>query len=49
MKDFSKKARPLTHLTQKSVDFVWAKEEEEAWQLLKDTLVRAPILAYSDP
>ena len=47
--DYSKKARPLTRLTEKSVEFVWGKEEEEAWQLLKDELVKAPILAYPDP
>ena len=49
VKDYSKKAHPLTWLTEKSVDFVWGKEEEEAWQFLKDELVKAPILAYPDP
>ena len=49
IKGYSQKARPLTRLTEKSVDFVWGKDEEEAWQLLKDELVKAPILAYPDP
>jgi len=49
VKDYSKKAKPLTRLTEKSVEFVWGKAEEEAWQLLKDELVKAPILAYPDP
>ena len=31
------------------MDFVWGKEEEQAWQLLKDDLVRASILAYAGP
>ena len=48
MKDFSKKARSLTWLTEKSNAFVWGKEEEEAWQFLNDKLFRAPILAYFD-
>ena len=45
IKDYSKKARPLIRLTEKTVEFRWGKEEEEAWQLLKDELVSAPILA----
>ena len=49
IKDYSKKARPLTRLTEKAVEFVWGEEEEDAWQLLKSELVKAPILAYPDP
>ena len=49
IRDYSKKARPLTRLTEKTVEFKWEREEEEAWQLLKDELVSAPILAYPDP
>ena len=49
IKDYSKKARPLTRLTERDVEFVWGQEEEEAWQMLKDELVKAPILAYPDP
>ena len=49
IKDYSKKARPLTRLTEKTVEFVWGEEEEEAWQLLKSELLKAPILAYPDP
>ena len=47
--NYSGKARPLTRLTEKTVDFVWGSKEEEDWQILKDELVRAPILAYPDP
>ena len=49
IRDYSKKARPLTRLTEKNVEFIWGREEAEAWQLLKDELVKAPILAYPDP
>lgn len=49
IKNYSEKARPLTRLTEKTVDFVWGSEEEKAWNTLKDELVQAPILAYPDP
>lgn len=44
-----KRPEPLTRLTEKNVEFVWQKEEEEAWQTLKDELLKVPILAYPDP
>ena len=46
---YSEKARPLTRLTEKNVEFTWQETEEEAWQALKDELVKAPIRAYPDP
>ena len=49
IKDYSKKARPLTKLTEKGVEFMWGEEEDAAWNQLKDELVKAPILAYPDP
>ena len=49
IREYSRKARPLTRLTEKNVDFSWGPEEEAAWQLLKDELLKAPILAYPDP
>ena len=49
IKDYSKKARPLTRLTEKKADFIWGDEQQEAWQLLKDEMVKVPILAYPDP
>nr|GEV36702.1 hypothetical protein [Tanacetum cinerariifolium] len=42
---FSLIAKPLTKLTQKNKTYEWGKEEEEAFQLLKDKLCSAPILA----
>nr|GEW45319.1 putative reverse transcriptase domain-containing protein [Tanacetum cinerariifolium] len=41
---FSLIAKPLTKLTQKNKTYKWGKEEEEAFQLLKDKLCSAPIL-----
>ncbi|GJY11873.1 putative reverse transcriptase domain-containing protein [Tanacetum coccineum] len=42
---FSKIARPMTKLTQKSVKFDWGEKAEAAFQLLKKKLCSAPILA----
>ncbi|GKA95599.1 putative reverse transcriptase domain-containing protein [Tanacetum coccineum] len=42
---FSKIARLMTKLTQKSVKFDWGEKKEAAFQLLKQKLCSAPILA----
>ncbi|GJT75708.1 transposon ty3-G gag-pol polyprotein [Tanacetum coccineum] len=42
---FSKIARPMTKLTHKSVKFDWGEKKEAAFQLLKQKLCSAPILA----
>nr|GEW67384.1 reverse transcriptase domain-containing protein [Tanacetum cinerariifolium] len=41
-------AKPLTRLTQKNKTYEWGEEEEEAFQLLKDKLCSAPILALPE-
>ncbi|GKE43703.1 putative reverse transcriptase domain-containing protein [Tanacetum coccineum] len=48
IKGFSKIARPMTKLTQKSVKFDWGEKAEAAFQLLKQKLCSAPILALPD-
>nr|GFA51031.1 putative reverse transcriptase domain-containing protein [Tanacetum cinerariifolium] len=45
---FSKIARPMTKLTQKSVKFDWGEKAEAAFQLLKRKLCSAPILALPE-
>ncbi|GJY04334.1 putative reverse transcriptase domain-containing protein [Tanacetum coccineum] len=45
---FLKIARPMTKLTQKSVKFDWGERAEAAFQLLKQKLCSAPILALSE-
>ncbi|GJT96441.1 putative reverse transcriptase domain-containing protein [Tanacetum coccineum] len=45
---FSKMARPMTKLTQKSVKFKWGEKAEDAFQLLKQRLCSAPILALPE-
>ncbi|GKC50908.1 putative reverse transcriptase domain-containing protein, partial [Tanacetum coccineum] len=43
--NFSKIAKSLIILTQKSKTFDWGKEQENAFQTLKDKLCNAPVLA----
>nr|GEX73347.1 putative reverse transcriptase domain-containing protein [Tanacetum cinerariifolium] len=45
---FSKIAKPLTKLTQKKVTFEWGDKQEAAFQLLKQKLCSAPILALPE-
>nr|GFB48938.1 putative reverse transcriptase domain-containing protein [Tanacetum cinerariifolium] len=42
---FSKITKPMTKLTRKKVNFVWGDKQEAAFQLLKQKLCSAPILA----
>nr|GFB32443.1 putative reverse transcriptase domain-containing protein [Tanacetum cinerariifolium] len=42
---FSKIAKPMTKLTQMKVKFEWGDKQEAAFQLLKQKLCSAPILA----
>ncbi|GJU12266.1 putative reverse transcriptase domain-containing protein [Tanacetum coccineum] len=45
---FSKIAKPMTELTQKDKKFDWGEEQESAFQLLKQKLCDAPILALPE-
>lgn len=46
--DFSKIAKPLTKLLKKNMTFVWEREQEEAFQRLRDALCSQPLLQYPD-
>nr|GEW23466.1 putative reverse transcriptase domain-containing protein [Tanacetum cinerariifolium] len=48
IKDFSKIAKSLTILTQKDKKFVLGKDQEMAFQILKQKLYEAPILALPE-
>ncbi|GJW95464.1 putative reverse transcriptase domain-containing protein [Tanacetum coccineum] len=48
IKGFSLISKPLTKLTQKNKKYQWGKEEDEAFQLLKQKLCCAPILALPE-
>ncbi|GJY66277.1 putative reverse transcriptase domain-containing protein [Tanacetum coccineum] len=48
IENFSKIAKLLTILTQKSKTFGWGEEQEKSFQTLKDKLCNAPVLAILD-
>ncbi|GJS24728.1 putative reverse transcriptase domain-containing protein [Tanacetum coccineum] len=48
IKEFLKIAKPMTKLTQKKFMFVWGYKQEAAFQLLKQKLCSAPILALPE-
>nr|GEV72989.1 reverse transcriptase domain-containing protein [Tanacetum cinerariifolium] len=48
IQDFSKIARPMTHLLEKETPFVFSKECIEAFNTLKKKLTEAPILVVPD-
>ncbi|GJS55703.1 putative reverse transcriptase domain-containing protein [Tanacetum coccineum] len=45
---FSKITKPLIKLTQKNKNYIWGEEQEPAFQLLKQKLCEAPILALPE-
>ncbi|GJY01033.1 reverse transcriptase domain-containing protein [Tanacetum coccineum] len=48
IQDFSKIARPMTHLLEKETPFVFSKDCIDAFQTLKKKLTKAPILVVPD-
>nr|GEW56394.1 putative reverse transcriptase domain-containing protein [Tanacetum cinerariifolium] len=48
IEEFSKIANPMTKLTQKKVMFDWGDKQEAAFQLLKQKLCSAPLLALPE-
>ncbi|GJT08610.1 putative reverse transcriptase domain-containing protein [Tanacetum coccineum] len=48
IKDFSKITNNLTELTQKNKKYIWGEDQESAFQLLKQKLCEAPILALPE-
>nr|GEU32563.1 putative reverse transcriptase domain-containing protein [Tanacetum cinerariifolium]GEV20967.1 putative reverse transcriptase domain-containing protein [Tanacetum cinerariifolium] len=48
IKGFSKIAKSLTKLTQKNKNYIWGENQELAFQLLKQKLCEAPILALTE-
>ncbi|GKV10998.1 hypothetical protein SLEP1_g22287 [Rubroshorea leprosula] len=48
IKDFSTIAAPLTEIVKKSVGFKWESEQENAFNLIKENLISAPLLALPD-
>nr|GFA23009.1 putative reverse transcriptase domain-containing protein [Tanacetum cinerariifolium] len=48
IKDFLKIAKSFTELTQKNKKYIWGKDQETAFQLLKQKLCEDPILALPE-
>ncbi|GKC51677.1 reverse transcriptase domain-containing protein [Tanacetum coccineum] len=48
IQDFSKIARPMTHLLEKDTPFIFSKECIEVFEILKKKLTEAPILVAPD-
>ncbi|GJS89547.1 putative reverse transcriptase domain-containing protein [Tanacetum coccineum] len=48
IKDFLKIGKSLTELTQKNRKYIWGEDQESAFQLLKQKLCEAPILALPE-
>ena len=42
-------ARPLTNLTRQDIEFVWTDKCQKHFELLKEFLIKDPILKYPDP
>ena len=49
IKGFAKIAKPLTLLTRQQVKFDWTPEHHTTFLHLKEAIVQAPILHYSNP
>ena len=45
---FADIARPLTNLTRKDVEFEWTSQCQQAFELMKEMLLKEPILKYPD-
>ncbi|GKA72076.1 reverse transcriptase domain-containing protein [Tanacetum coccineum] len=48
IKDFLKISKSLTELTQKNKKYIWGEDQKSAFQLLKQKLCEAPILALPE-
>ena len=47
--NFAEIAKPMTNLTRHNARFFWGPEEQGAFDVLKEKLTQAPVLAYADP
>ncbi|GFV80753.1 retrovirus-related Pol polyprotein from transposon 412 [Trichonephila clavipes] len=49
IKNFAKRALPLTNLLRKDTPFEWTSETQEAFDDIKKTILNPPVLALPDP
>lgn len=48
VKDYSKWCKPLTTLLQKDQPYVWGKDQQKAFETIKQKLITSPVLIYPD-
>ena len=48
IKDFSRIARPMLTLLKKDAPFNWEEKQQQAFDRLKEMLIKAPVLSYPD-
>src|SRR5436305_12104708 len=48
IKDFSKIAKPMLTLLKKETPFNWTNKQQQAFEYLKERLIKSPILKYPD-
>ncbi|GFY74147.1 retrovirus-related Pol polyprotein from transposon 17.6 [Trichonephila inaurata madagascariensis] len=49
IKNFAKRALPLTNLLRKDIPFEWASETQAAFEDIKEAILNPPVLALPDP
>ncbi|GFY09382.1 retrovirus-related Pol polyprotein from transposon 412 [Trichonephila clavipes] len=49
IKNFAKRALPLTNLLRKNTPFEWTSESQEAFDDIKEAILNPPVLALPDP
>src|SRR5439155_10977600 len=48
IKDFSRITKPMNALLKKDIPYVWTEKQQTAFDKLRQMLVQAPVLSYSD-
>jgi transposase InsO family protein len=48
IQSYAEKSKPLTQLTTKHAPFYWQEDHQRSFELLKDSLIQAPVLKYPD-
>jgi hypothetical protein len=48
VKNFSSIVKPITELVKKDVKFIWGKDQQKAFETMKEKLINYPILQYPD-
>lgn len=49
IQNFARIAEPLTRLTKKAVPFEWSTDQQQAYSMLKEALMKQPVLCHYNP